>query len=542
MARLETNPDYQPLLAELGLTTPAAFLRLSGVIWCGHPDRHVARLVLAAAEGPIPVLLKREHRVRWRDRLANANAGFGIVSKSLHEFAVLRRLAALGIRCPEPLAAGEVRGQAFLLIREEEGAMDLRAFLQQVPTREERCDLAMRLGRMLARLHNAGVDHPDLYAKHILVTPGIAAEGVRFTLLDWQRSRWRPRLSWAERWRDLAALDATLVSDLAGVRERLVFLSSYLGACRSSYVSIPSWAKAACAIRRRSQRLLRQRRIRELHQAPLGNGSQNLIWLDGEAVCVTRQFQEEIQGALPPYLQNVYHGLSYHPSAETIDLSTGSRTGLLIRRRIRNLGQWLWSLWRRKRPVSPELRQAGTLFRLERYRVRVPRLLAVGQRQPIPGRLESFLLLELPEGAVHLGDWWAKHQSTADHRQRERVLGALARCLRSIHEADCILGDNPLLLRWQEDGQVEVLLASAEGMRPVRRINQVRRTADLRRLHDRYASLCSRRDQLRFLAHYLATSHGGRFRRTDWQSVLRSRGWLSLSPSNRQRPLERSRA
>ena len=64
-ARLHINPRYRDLLHAQGLTTVRAFLDLSGVIYCGHPNRNVARVDLGDG---VSTFLKKEHRVPWRDR------------------------------------------------------------------------------------------------------------------------------------------------------------------------------------------------------------------------------------------------------------------------------------------------------------------------------------------------------------------------------------------------------------------------------------------------------------------------------------------
>src|SRR5262249_28265580 len=148
-------------------------------------------------------------------------AGFGFVSKSCREVALLHSLQQAGIHCPDWIAVGaDDQGRAFLLLRELTEAKDLRVFLQDhgqaPPIRRRR--FAGKLGEALAQLHNAGFDHPDLYSKHVLVN----ADDETISFLDWQRSRRRRRVAWRHRCRDLAALEATLPGDLASVRERLV--------------------------------------------------------------------------------------------------------------------------------------------------------------------------------------------------------------------------------------------------------------------------------------------------------------------------------
>src|SRR5579871_5176491 len=119
------NSKYQAFLDQHGLAEPGDFLTLPGVIVTGHPQRHVLQLTLGAGPTALSVFLKKEHRVSWKDRLASAWAGFGLVSKSRREAATLQALARAGLRCPEWIAAGEDdTGQAFLLLREWTGGVD----------------------------------------------------------------------------------------------------------------------------------------------------------------------------------------------------------------------------------------------------------------------------------------------------------------------------------------------------------------------------------------------------------------------------------
>ena len=154
--------------------TAREYLAMPGVVVSGHVGRNVSRVQF----GDAIAYLKREHRVRLRDRLRSLLAGFGPVSLSQREAKVLLRLQQEGLPGPKYLASGEADGQAFLLIEEASGAIDLRRMT--ITT-----ELAEELGRIIASLHNAGIDQPDLFAKHFLVN----AETGQITILDWQRSR-----------------------------------------------------------------------------------------------------------------------------------------------------------------------------------------------------------------------------------------------------------------------------------------------------------------------------------------------------------------
>jgi tRNA A-37 threonylcarbamoyl transferase component Bud32 len=494
MAFVKVNPCYRELLARLGLRAPDDFLALPGVIYCGHPDRHVARVAL----GTTAAFLKREHRVRWKDRLASAWAGFGFVPRASREYRLLRDLAAAGIACSEAIAVGsDGRGRAFLLLREV-GGRDLRAFLERAPARLRRLT-AVRLGEALARIHAAGFDHPDLYSKHILVSraPG---HSLRIHFLDWQRSCRRRTVSWAVRRRDLAALDATLAEELAGSRDRLACLRAYRRAAGA--IGPPRLGAAARSIRRRADQLVRRRRIRELRQPPLAWGRQNLVWLDGEALCVTRAFRAELRGRLPEWLAPAAadHQTRCGVSRTQVERS-GGRQGLLIRRHQSRPLAWLCAWLRGRRLVSPELEQAGLLFRLQRYGVATPRLLAVGQKHVRPWRTDSLLLLEPLQGTVPLAAWLA---SQGDGESRRLVLRRAAEVLRRLHDAGCSFapatapvdafhvraGDTP-----------EVVLGTVEGLR--KRCTRTLVMRDLAALWAGLGATCRRTERLWFLLGYL---------------------------------------
>src|SRR6266849_1116136 len=107
---------------------------------------------------------------------------------------MLQALRAAGIGCPEVVALGEDGRHAFVLTRDESAMTELRSLVPSLTCDEQRQQLAVTLGRELARMHDAGFDHPDLFAKHILATHDDA--GFHFCILDWQRGRHRPSVSW----------------------------------------------------------------------------------------------------------------------------------------------------------------------------------------------------------------------------------------------------------------------------------------------------------------------------------------------------------
>jgi tRNA A-37 threonylcarbamoyl transferase component Bud32 len=498
MAFVDICPASGDLLSRCGLRAARDFFELGGVVVGGHRDRNVARVEIGTGPGRFAGFLKLEHRVAWKDRLANSRAGFGFVSKSLREAATLKALASRGLGGPDYVAAGEDgRGRAFLLVREAAGFQDLRTFLREFRQRPARArrGFARRLGESLARLHASGFVHGDLYSKHVLVHP----DRHEVRLVDWQRGRCRKRLKAVERWRDLAALNATLAEPLAEPRERLVFLRAYLCAAELRRGRIGQRRirrSPARIIRRLTQRLLSRRRIRELRGASPTVKPQELIRIEGEALCVTPEFRASLRGGLPEWLADWHRnpcaeGLRRRLTRTAVRLPYGDHAELARRWLVQPLAA-LWCWFRGKELRQPELRHAGLIFRLQRYGVATPRLLAFGQRHSFPGRSASFLLTQSPRGAVRLDAWFARQDPrrlwTVERKQRRHVARALGQLLWRMHNAGWCLGRNcpprglPFKVLRGADGNPSLMLGTVEGLRRCRGAGSRRACADVSRL------------------------------------------------------------
>jgi tRNA A-37 threonylcarbamoyl transferase component Bud32 len=507
MAFVDTHPQYRETFATLGLASAGDFLALPGVVCCGHPDRHVMRVSLGKGADAIPAFLKREHCVRWRDRLANAWAGFGLCSRSYREFTLLRMVEPRIVGGPEALAAGEDdQGRAFLLVRELEGYQDLRQFLREMETASptKRRDVARQLGAALARMHNAGLEHGDLYSKHVLIAPAPPPEYLAFRFLDWQRGQRRMRVGWTSRWRDLATLDATLAEELATPRERLLALHTYLRASRTREERACglTLATAAAEVSRRSRHLLERRRIREMRQPPLPVGRQNLVWLDGEQLLVTREFQAEM-GELLKKGTACFSAPVPRPAPHVTEVTLpGARLAHLVTRWASRPWLWLWSCLRRRPLVAPELDAMKVLFRLQRYGVVMPRLLAAGQKHVKPWQMHSFLLTEPLQGAVPLPRFLA-HARAAERRTAVR---RAAEALRQMHQANCYFQTTnaaDLLAVCPGAGVPTVALASVHQIAGLHHANPVRARRDLAAVAGAILHTCSRADLLRGLLVYV---------------------------------------
>jgi heptose I phosphotransferase len=538
----------------------------SSEIVSGHPGRQVVRVVLGSEGASRCCYLKREERVSWRVRWANFLAGWGLVSLSNREAQILTGLEREGVPVPRWLAVGEdARGRAFLLLEGVEDALPLAGWLQEEPDPLRRRRLARRLGEVLARLHEAGFEHRDLYAKHVLVQP---ATGAIF-LLDWQRARRQGSLSWPARVQDLATLHATLADILTTPGERLACVLAYLREMGGSRLQIRErfhWF--ARLIETRAARLLRRRHVREKRQLPLARAQ---AWIavpptatgahqvpEAELYVTPELDREAVSpGDLEPETVRRWLGLD-HPHAQpegkgsppqvarrwlTLPPSLalraqkevpslalragdgpsralrgrerpGTRRGLLIRRlgSPPGLVARLWNWLARRPQQTPEQRQAALLLRLERHAIPAPRVLVLGRRAVVPptsSRVESLLLTEPVPDVMSLGVWLALR---ADAETLEAVLRQVGELLARLHEAACYFQDASTIpsrgwaVQEIEGSPPRVVLDSVEAILSLRGQSTRRARRDLRGIQNllRQAG-CRQNDLRRFLTAYHQT-------------------------------------
>jgi Lipopolysaccharide kinase (Kdo/WaaP) family len=367
------HPARSDWLGSLGLTTARDFLSLPGVVVSGHVGRNVSRVSI----GTTTAYLKREHRVRWRDRFRSWRDGFGWASMSEREAVVLRRLAEARLPGPPWLAYGEANGEAFLLIDDVMGAVELR----HLPTVDD--ELAVRLGRTVARVHTSGIDQPDLFAKHILVRPDTG----EFVILDWQRATLRSAVRWPNRVRALAALRATADEQALPADRWDRLLSAYLSEASLGLAERASVTDFARRIARLAAVMVKRPGIRGQRICRTFSVAQELIRIGGETVCA-------IPAVAPALDEPAAIASLYDPRDHGATIRVAGRTGVL------RVGRYLWpfSRWlaavRGKAWRAPELRAARLLFHLQRNGIPAPALLAYGQQVPSASAARAFLLSE----------------------------------------------------------------------------------------------------------------------------------------------------
>jgi hypothetical protein len=173
------------------------------------------------------------------------------------------------------------------------------------------------------------------------------------------------------------------------------------------------------------------------------------------------------------------------------------------------------ALLRRDKFPAPEFARAAAIFRLQRFGVAGPRLLAMGHRRVTAWQRFSFLLTEPPVGPS-LATVLRQDEPPA---RRQRLLRKLGVQLRQVHEAGFVL---------RADANVcEAWVVVADGRLALTDVAALERTAAPRlALFAKPQAMAplSRTDRLRVLLGYLG------LRRTD----ARARALLGGKPPERQ--------
>ena len=152
--------------------------------------------------GAEPVVVKR-----FAPR--GAFGGWKSGQRARREYEILAALASAGRPVPRPVALRAAdAGQGFEVVMEWiDGARTLAALLAERPELGRDGALARELGRLVAELHAAGLDHPDLHAENVLVD----AAGKLYAI-DFHAARLRASLGRGE-------LERALATFAAGLRE-----------------------------------------------------------------------------------------------------------------------------------------------------------------------------------------------------------------------------------------------------------------------------------------------------------------------------------
>lgn len=232
-------PQHVALLRSCDLTSLAAVLAASESSRLDKPGlpswRRRDRIELQDEDGTqVTLYAKCYVSPPFPAQIARWFGGVATHGTAWIEWQWMHRLAADGIAAMRPVAFGESmkgcleRGSA--LLTEAVAGESLERWADGRTTRCPR-EMIQSLAGYVRRFHDRGYAHRDLYLCHIFIDESAGGEA-RFRMIDLQRvirPIWR-----RDRWvvKDLAALDYSTPSRVAGVRDRVRFLKTYLGVGR----------------------------------------------------------------------------------------------------------------------------------------------------------------------------------------------------------------------------------------------------------------------------------------------------------------------
>ena len=442
-------------------------------------------------------------RAWWRDFFRGPKAKL--------EFDRACSLSARGVKTIEPLAWARFRGRwprgSFLITRALEGTVPLDEYLGHHPpvTAADRRHLTTALADYIAKLHQAGVNHPDLHPGNLLIrTRGGKHEFFLIDLHDVQLGR---PLDPAARHRNLVLLNRWF--QLRTTRtDRLRFWMAYAGPAADpdepSRLEIETARSVVGLWASRGGRCLREnRQFRRVRGAGVSGFA--VRELDPG---IAAGFTRDPDG---PFARDDARLLKSSRSATvcvvTLPTPSGPRPMVYKRFQVTHATDYLAAFFR----PPPALRswKVGHAFADRRLPTPRPWLVLHRHRLGLPGT--GYLLCELVPGARNLHD----ALRVADPEEKHGLVDDLARWVRLMHERGVSHRDlkAPNILVTSEGGIQFIDLVGARTHRHVPRAIRVR---DLARLNASFVAspMVTRSDRLRFLRTYLLWGRRGR---GDWK-------------------------
>ncbi len=584
--------------------TEAIRLEVGGVRWEVMPRHRAAlfdatglRLADWLADGRARVVKQAPHRTIYRvglDGLTFYLKHYPVCdlrgwlrqlvrpSKARSEYRKALAVAARGVPTFVPLGVGEERarfgaGASYLLTENLEETEPLDAFLETAlprlaPARRTRLRqaLAVSLGELVARMHEAGVRHNDLHPANVLVR--VEADRPVLYLIDLHTVRLGGPLDWRASHANLAMLNRWF-SLRADRTDRLRFWYAYwkarTGEARAVWaggllgtvagtqparVVLPvlareleerTWASNLAFWRGRDRRCLRRNRYYRKVWTPASLGHA-VTDLDPAVLAALAADPDE------PFRRPGVKLLKDSRSSTVVELEVpvnGAPRRVICKRfRVTGWSEPVANLLRR----SPALRSWVQGHGLRERRLPTARPLLVLHRCGRGLLREGYLLTEKIEGAVDLHAFLA---ALADLPPREgravlrRRLELIARLVRELHRRQLSHRDlkaaNLLTALPRPDVAIDegcplAWFIDLVGVERFRRLPRSRRVQNLARLNASFLAHpgLTRTDRLRFLRAYLQWGlHGSEGWKAWWRGIERATRKKVARNRRRGRPL-----
>jgi tRNA A-37 threonylcarbamoyl transferase component Bud32 len=439
-----------------------------------RPQRCVYRIHIAGQDLHVKQCKVRGWRAWLRDRFR--------APKARLEYAKL--LAAIARQVPtiQPLGYGVASDQSFLVTPTVGGALPLDQFLERPHLPTEGFALAEALGRFMARIHTAGVHHPDPHPGNILI------RDAELFLLDLHDARLGAPLGERASIANLVLLNRWFILR-ANRAARLRFWRAYVAERKlldyfhANEVERRTWQSNLRFWRGRAKRCVGENR--RFRRVSFGN-------ISGFAA------RDSADDALLRDPEALFTGTTILKDSHS---SAVSVSGAILCKHFRRSSRACRRAWINGHAFLDCL-------------LPTPRPLAMACRYRFGMPRDGFLLTEFIPDAINLRD-----AVTDDLKRCERI-DHVARLIRHLHQRGWSHRDLKaanILLAPNSGGRESAWIIDLAGAsRPIR-LSRDRRAKDLARLNASFHDLplLSRTDRLRFLRLYLNWNLHGR---GDWKS------------------------
>ncbi|MBO0699042.1 MAG: hypothetical protein J2P46_11655 [Zavarzinella sp.] len=452
-------------------------------------------------------------RAWWRDFFRGWKARL--------EFDRARELAARGIETVEPLAWGRLPGVVrpegtVLITRALDGTVPLDEYLAHHPpaTPAERRCITRALAEYMARLHDAGVTHPDLHPGNLLVRRESGA--IRFFLIDLHDLELGRPLDRPARLANLVLLNRWF-QFRATRADRLRFWRAYSGPTASlEDVRRIEIETDRSAVRLWASRDLRSSRENRHFRRARGPGVAGYAVRELDTA-VVNDFLADPDG---PFLRPDAILLKDSRSATVcrIDVPTPDGPRAMAYKRFRVTHRT--DPWANLVRPAAALRSWANGHALRDRGLPTPRPWLVFHRRRFGLRTVGYLLCEFVPDARNLHEVIAK--ATAD--EKRQLIDRLARWVRLMHDRGVSHRDlkaaNILITA---DGDCQFI--DLVGVRTRPRVSRSLRVRDLTRLNASFVGSphVTRADRLRFLRTYMMWGLAGRGGWKDWWKAVEAR-------------------
>jgi len=497
-----TKESTAGLSGKVAYADDAAAALLEGrVAELSAPDRHgwetikhnASRTVYRKELDGQLVYLKHYHSQSLIHRIARRLGA----SDARGEMRFSQHLRAGGVPTAHPLAAMCSNGIEWLAMRAVAPAEPLDAWHSRQSDAGPQGPLQVQqatgaLGRIVGRMHAAGLIHKDLHSGNILVRTDRGGEAL--VLMDLHRAvkrRWLSRLARAA---NLAQLYHDRL-DFTSRTERLRFLKHYL-ASHNAGGTLRGWQRLVELHARRYTRKMHAQRDRRI---AANNRYFTRLGLDrgwrGHAILASKRRMAGSKAAELEFTAGQWHEALAHPESltegEDVEVIKKSPSGLVVRRKLA-IGPHLLDVYikrpRRKRAwkwIADCFRSSRSLrgFRLGHAlltrRIATALPLAAIERRVGPLLLDSVLIteaVEQPRLREFLDTWLAQPtrgkpplEFAQQRHLAQQVLWQMGRLLQRLHDnsfAHRDLKANNMLVRWLPGHSPEIVLLDLDGLMP----------------------------------------------------------------------------